>query len=244
MFRTPLPNADLSRLENLTADQLIALFAFCMKQGPGRMGPGQLADAWGALFSDLYLSAEELVDEFRRGEQRLEPGDEQILREFIAEDCRNGGHVVLNIIRKGGRIDRAALIIIANLADIAAIETGGTTALHLLAEACDKTVRQSLIRSAGKTLLSQIYDQRGIPVIFSIYGLGDVGVRDLDAIAQVFSEDELKSVMCRNRTGKDAFTVFSEIARSLKSRPAMERHVFFKSGAVRNADEDQTKPSP
>jgi hypothetical protein len=238
MFRTPIPNADKSRLENLSRDQLIGLFAGAAGQ-PGRIPVVQLADAWGALFSDLYLTAEELVDELQRGEHRLTPGQEQMLRDFVAADCRTGCSFVTGIIRKGGKIDRAALIMIANLEDLAAKDLNGTTALHLLAEACDKGVRPALIRRAGKRLLSSVFDRRGIPVIFSIYALGDLGMPDLDAIARVFSKDELKTVMCQNRTGKNALTVFSEIALSLKSRPSMERHTFFRSGAVRNADKEK-----
>ncbi len=128
---------------------------------------------------------------------------------------------------------------IADLENLAAIGINGTTALHLLADACDKGVRPTFIRRAGKHLLSHIYDSRGIPVIFSIYALGDLGMPDLDAIAKVFSENELKTVMCKNRTGKNAFTVFSDIAMSLKSRPSMERHTFFKTGAVRNAENER-----
>ncbi len=71
MFRTPIPNADIAWLENFSTGQLIGLFAAAHKSGPGRITNVQLADAWGALFSGLYLSAEELVDEMQRGEHRL-----------------------------------------------------------------------------------------------------------------------------------------------------------------------------
>jgi hypothetical protein len=236
MFRTPIPNADQSRLENFGTDRLLSLFAFCRKAGSQVIDNGLLSDAWGTLFSRLYLSAEELVDELQRGEHRLDDESEGMLREFIRADCRNGGLFVLNVIHKGGKIDRAALIMIADLEDLAGIEYNGTTAIHLLADSCDKWVRPALIRKAGPRLLSSVYDSRGIPVIFTIYTLGDICLSDLDALAKVFSKDDLNKIMCRNRTGKNALTVFTEIALSLKSHASLERHTFFKPSAPKDTD--------
>jgi hypothetical protein len=233
MFRTPIPNADLSRLENFRTDQLLGLFAFCGKTGSRVVDNSLLSDAWGTLFSILYLSAEELVDEMQRGEHRLDADNEDMLREFIRADCRNGGLFVLNVIHKGGKIDRAALIMIADLDEFAGIEYNGSTALHLLADTCDKWVRPALIRKAGPRLLSSVYDCRGIPVIFTIYSLGDISLSDLDALAKVFSKEELKNVMCRN-----ALTVFTEIALSLKSHASLERHTFFRHSPQKDTDVD------
>jgi hypothetical protein len=239
MFRTPIPNAELSTLENLGTAQLLGFFESCLKTG-SRVGDyGRLSDAWGTLFSGLYLSGEELIEEMQRGEHRLGAKDERMLREFVSADCRNGGLFVLNVIKKGGTIDRAALIMIADLGDLAGIEHNGTTAIHLLADACDKGLRPALIRKAGNRLLSCVYDRRGIPVIFTIFALGDLCLYDLEAITKVFSEDELKKIMCRTRTGKNALTVFTEIALSLKSHAPLDRHMFFKSTAVKDTDTDR-----
>ena len=71
----------------------------------------------------MFLSAEELVDEMQSGEQRLGDGEKRMLREFIKADCANGGAFVLNVIKKGGNIDPAALIMIADLEDLAGIDT-------------------------------------------------------------------------------------------------------------------------
>jgi hypothetical protein len=236
MFRTPIPNADQSRLEKCGTDQLLRFFACCPKTGTRVVDNCQLSDVWGTLFSRLYLSAEELVDEMQWGEHRLDGEQESMLREFIRTDCRNGGLFVMDVIHKGGKIDRAALIMIADLDDFARIEYRGTTAIHLLADACDKWVRPALIRKAGPRLLSTVYDRRGIPVIFTIFSLGDISISDLEALAKVFSREDLKNLMCKNRTGKNALTVFTEIARSLKSHASLERNTFFKPSALKDTD--------
>jgi len=238
MFRTPIPNADRSRLENFGTDQLLGLFSSCTKTGSRVVDNSLLSDAWGTLFSRLYLSAGELVDEMQRGEHRLDDEQETMLREFIRADCSKGGLFVLNVIHKGGTIDRAALIMIADLDDLAGIEYHGSTALHLLADTCDKWGRPALVRKAGPRLLSSVYDRRGIPVIFTIYSLGDICLSDLDALATVFSKDDLKKIMCKSRTGKNALTVFNEIALSLKSHASLERHVFFRPSAMKDTDVD------
>ena len=239
MFRTPIPNAELSTLENLGTAQLLGFFESYLKTGPRAVDYGRLADAWGALFSGLYLSGEELIEEMQRGEHRLGAKNEQMLRDFVSADCRNGGLFILNVIKKGGTIDRAALIMIADLGDLGGIEHNGTTAIHLLADACDKGLRPALIQKAGNRLLASVYDRRGIPVIFTIFALGDLCLFDLEAISQVFSKEELKNVMCRTRTGKNALTVFTEIALSLKSHAPLDRHMFFKGTAVKDADTDR-----
>jgi hypothetical protein len=239
MFRTPIPNEHIARLENYGPDQLVGLFGASRTSGSRVIDYGQLSDAWGMLFSGLYLSGGELIDEMQRGEHRIKEEDEHMLREFIRGDSRSGGLFVLKVIKKGGSIDRAALLMIADLEDLTGIEYNGTTAIHLLADACDKGIRPVLIQKAGKKLLSAAYDQRGIPVIYTIFALGDVCMSDLNAIAAVFSKDELKEVMCRNRTGKDALTVFSEITLSLKSHASLDRHMFFKASAAKDTDADR-----
>jgi hypothetical protein len=239
MFRTPIPNEDISRLENYGPEQLIGLFASYLRTGSRITDYGLLSDAWGMLFSGFYLSGEELIDEMQRDVHRLREKDEGLIREFIRKDCRNGGLFVLSVIKKGGNIDRAALIMIADLEDIAGIEYRGTTAIHLLADACDKGIRPVLIKRAGKKLLSEVYDRRGIPAIYTIFALGDLGMPDLNAIAAVFSKDDLAHVMCRNRTGKNALTVFSELALSLKSHASLDRHIFYKASPPKDTDPDR-----
>jgi hypothetical protein len=238
MFRTPIPNEDQSRLENCGTDQLLHLFKSSAKTGSRVVDNCLLSDAWGTLFSRMYLSAEELVDEMQGGEHRLDDENETLLREFIRSDCRNGGLFIMEVIHRGGKIDRAALIMIADLEDLAGIEYNGTTALHQLADTCDKWVRPAFIRKAGPRLLSQVYDRRGIPVIFTIFSLGDISVTDLDALARVFPREDLKKIMCRSRSGKDALTVFTEIALSLKSHMSLDRNTFFKPSGLKDTDVD------
>jgi hypothetical protein len=139
------------------------------------------------------------------------------------------------VISKGGNIERAALIMIADFADSASVEHNGTTALHLLAEACDKRVRPVIIERAGKRLLSSVYGQRDLPVLFSIFSLTDLCREDLDAIAKVFSRDELRRVMSRNRMGRNALEVFLEAAAKLNRYAPLERNRFETAWATRTA---------
>jgi len=227
MFRNPIPNANLANLENYGEEQLFALFESQLKTGSRIVDHGMFSEAWGHLFSGKFLSAEELVDDMQTGKHRLGEARERILREFIRADCASGGAFSLNVIKMGGNIDRAALIMIADLRDIARIDLRDTTAIHLLVNVCDRKVRPALIRRAGAPLLSRLYDSRGIPALFVIFSLGDVNRSDLEAIAKVFSPHELRNVMSRNRTGRNALEVFTEISRSLKNRPVTERNTFF-----------------
>jgi len=236
MFRTPIPTTEISQLENCSPDQLLAIFESCVQNGFRRVETGLLSSAWGVIFTHYFLSAEELVDDVEGGEHRLGEEQEQMLKAFIRADCARGSPFVQDVIRKGGKIDRAALIMMADLEDLATIELNGTTALHLLADACDKGVRPALIRRAGKRMLSQVFDRRGIPVIFSIYALGDLSTYDLDAIATVYSREELRQVMSRNRSGKNALTVFDELSAGLKKRASLDRNTFFKTNALKSTN--------
>ena len=235
MFRTPIPNEDLARLERLTTDELVGLFSFCLKGGPRAMDNNLLAGAWGALFSRLFLTGQDLIDRVQDG-HALPGVQERVLQEFIREDCRKGGLFVLQVIRKGGTIDRAALIMIADPCDLAGVEVNGSTAIHLLAGACDRAVRPAFIRRTGRTILSTVYDARGIPVLYTIFGLGDLSLDDLDAIEALFSKEELKNVMCQSRTGKDALTVFTELFRSLQSHAPLDRHPFYNNPGRKERD--------
>jgi hypothetical protein len=120
---------------------------------------------------------------------------------------------------------------IANLEDLTGIEHNGMMAIHLLVDACDKKVRPALIKRAGKKLLSQVYDRRGIPLIFSVFSLCDLCTDDLDAITSVFSRDELKNIMSRSRTGNNALDVFTRISASMKRYPSRERNASLERNA-------------
>jgi hypothetical protein len=227
-----VPNANRQILENYRPENLIALFASC-KVRPSRIPNNQLAEAWGILFSRFYLSEGDLVDSMKAGEHKLGKEGGRMLREFISSDCAKGGHFVIEVITKGGSVDRAALFMIADLKDIAAIQHNGTTALHLLTDACDKYVRPALIEQAGKHLLSDVYNTHGMPVLFTIFSLPDLRGEDLDAIAKMFSQKDLEKVMNRNRSGKNAFEIFTETSLRFKTHVPGERNKFFVSHAVR-----------
>jgi hypothetical protein len=115
------------------------------------------------------------------------------------------------------------------------------TAIHLIVGACDKRVRPALIRRAGKRLLSQVYDRRGLPVIFSIFGLCDLDMEDLDAIASVFSRDELREIMSKNRSGNNALDVFTNVSASMKRYPRMERNALVRNAFYIPAAKDTRK---
>ena len=244
-LRPLLPNAHHSIVERCGLTDLLGLFEASLKIRPKKAEYDLLAAAWGKLFSDLFLSAEEMVSELGQGEHRLTPDQEQMLRDFITADCRSGGVFVINVIKNGGKIDRAALIMIADLEELAGLEFNGVMAIHLLGEACDKRVRPTLIRRAGKRLLSQVYDRRGLPLVFSIFSLCDLCMDDLNAIASVFSEEELKHIMSRSRTGKSAYEVFLNVAASMKRYPSMERNAtMVRNAFVIPAAKDTQKEGP
>jgi len=238
MLRPPVPNTRISRLERCDSHELLGIFELCLKTGSRRTKYGRLPDVWGILFSRLYMSPVELVDEMQGGEHRLDGESARMLREFIKADCAGGGAFVLSVIKKGGMIDRSALIMIVDLADLASVEHDGTTAIHLLMGACDRRVRPVLITRAGSGLLSGVYDRNGMPVLLSIFGLSDLCTSDLDAIAKVFPKDELRKVMCRNRMGRSALEVFTEVSAMLEGTSSQDRNTFFTARAVRDADMD------
>jgi CheY-like chemotaxis protein len=201
---------------------------------------GLLYEAWTTLFSKLYLTPEELIDGMESGQHRLGEENERILREFIKADCASRGIFVLTVIKKGGMMDRAALIMIADLADIAGFEHEKTTGLHMLVTACDKRVRPALIKKAGKKLLSSVFDYRDVPALFVVLGLSDLSVPDLDAIENVFSKEDLRQVMSRKRMGRNALEVFSEFSPGVRQYGARDRNVFTINPAIKttNLEED------
>jgi hypothetical protein len=236
MLLPPVPNDRMSRLESCNTRQLLGMFGACLKDGSRQAGYGELPDAWGTLFTRLYISPVELVEEMQAGKHRLDGESERMLRGFIKEDCAGGGTFVLNVIRRGGMIDRSALIMIADLADLAGTEEDGTTALHLLMGACDRRARPVLIARAGSQLLAGVYDGRGIPVLLAIFGLGDLCTADLDAIAGVLPHDELRKVTCRNGRGRNALDVFTDVSVMLQGKASRDRNTFITARAVKDAE--------
>jgi len=223
-------------LEDLSTDQLYGLFAYYAKKRPSGVPYGNLAEAWGLFFGGLYLSAEELLEGMQGAGSRLSADRSEIMREFIHADCQKGGTFVLDVIRKGGKIGRAALIMVAGFPDLAGVESRGSTALHLLASACDRRARIALIGRAGKEALSGIFDARGMPVLFTIMGLSDLTREDLDAIGKIFSRDELRTIKSRTRTGRNGLQMFTEAHRRLKTREPAERNAFSIPRAVKNTN--------
>jgi len=174
-----------------------------------------LPDIWDILFSKMFISPVDLIDAMRSGTHKLREEDVHMLRQFIKEDCINGGRFVQAVIKTGGMIDRAALIMIADSQDLARVEYDGTTPIHQLAMACGKLVRPTLIRKFGKQLLSTLYDHDGMPALFLIFKLGDLRIHDLDAIKDVFSKNDLQKVKVKNGRGRNGLEIFDEIYRSI-----------------------------
>jgi CheY-like chemotaxis protein len=229
MLHTPVRNTEIALLENSTPQQLLDLFESCLRTRSKVTEYGKMSVAWGILFSSLYLSNMELESEMQNGIHRLSEDKESMLREFIRTDCENGGTFVMNVIKTGGTIDRSALIMIADLENLARIEQDGTTAIHILAKACDKGVRPALISRAGKQLLANVFDRNGIPVIFSIIGMSNLTEQDLVALETTFSKDDLKKVMAKNRMGRNALEAFTEVATTLRDNLALKHKTFLPS---------------
>jgi hypothetical protein len=226
MFRTPLPSAGTSMIERCSTDDLLGIFESYLRTNTRKIAYNDFPVAWGILFSNLYLSAEELVSEVNAGKHQLGEVKESMLREFIRVDCQTGGAFVVNVIKTGGKIDRAALIMFSDPGDLAGLVYQGSTALHILVEACDKGVRPVLIERAGKKLLSEVFDSRDLPVLFRIFALGDLSGSDLNAIRNVFTQDDLRRVRSRKGSGKNALEVFIQASNALKSHAPLERNTF------------------
>jgi CheY-like chemotaxis protein len=240
MLRPPVPNDKIAMLENCKPQELLGFFESCIKTGPKGKVYGLLPDAWGTLFSGVYLSPVELVDEMCSEVHRLGEANEEMLRQFVKADWPNGGTFVLSVIEKGGMIDRSALIMIADPPDLAKIEYNGTTALHMLVKASDRRVRPVLITRAGKQLLSGVFDRNGIPVLLSLFLLSDLCAFDLNAISQVFTPGDLKTVMAKNRMGRNGLEIFTEISESMKGKPIRDRNAFAVNNAVKTTNPEGT----
>jgi len=244
MLRTPIPTTKITQMERYTPEQLLSIFESCLKAGSIKAEHGLLYEAWATLFSKLYLTPEELIDQMESGQHRFGGENERMLCEFIKADCANQGFFILNVIKKGGMMDRAALVMIADLADIAGFVHEKTTGLHMLVTACDKRVRPALIRKAGKELLSNVFDFRDIPALFVVLGLSDLSVPDLDAIEKVFSKEDLRQVMSRKRMGRNALEVFSEFSPGVRQYGSKERNVFNFNPAIKTTSLEEGAVSP
>jgi CheY-like chemotaxis protein len=240
-FHAPKPRPLDSSLESATPRQLLELFGASLKKGPRKPDFRTLTVAWGVLFSSLFLSTMEVQSELH---SKISPENQAMLREFVKADCARGGRFVFNVIKKGGHIDRSALIMIADLQDLAGITQDGVPAIHLLTRACDKNIRPCLIERAGKQLLSSVFDRDGLPVFFVILGLANLSIFDIDAIERVFSKDDLREIMVQNRTGRNGLEAFTEIATRMREHLNLQHKMFATSRPeVTATSEDVCEPS-
>ena len=222
IFHTPMPHSKISSLERSTPHQLLELFEASLKPGSKRPDFRILSSAWGILFSSLFLSSTEVQNEIHT----ISRENQEMLREVVKADCARGGLFVFNVIKKGGLIDRSALIMIADIRDLAEIKQDGIPAIHLLTKSCEKSIRPVLIVKAGKQLLSSIFDSDGVPVLFTILGLSDLSIYDLDAIEKVLSKDDLRQIMAQSRMGRNGLEAFTEISTRMRENLALRRKTF------------------
>lgn len=221
-LRMPGPLSSLSRIEKASPRQLIDLFGSSLAAGQKKPDVAMLTMAWGTLFSSLFLSSSDLQIDIGT----ISSADRDLLRAVIRDDCTRSGKFVFSVIKKGANLDRSALVMIADLGDFAGVEQDGETAISLLIKTCDKSIRPFLIEKAGKKLLAGSCDSNGVPVLFTIFGLGDLSVYDIDAIERVFSKEELKKVVPRNGLGRNALDAFTEIATRIRENLAHQRKSF------------------
>ncbi|PKG32761.1 response regulator [Methanoregula sp.] len=238
-LRMTMPQSSLSWIEKATPRQLIDLFGTSVAGGQKRPNPGTLFMAWGALFSSLFLSSSDLQNDI----DTISREDRELLCRVIHDDCtRSGGKFVFTILQKGANLDRAALVVIANLSDLATVTQDGEPAIILLIKTCDKSIRPLLIEKAGKRLLAGVNDRDGIPALFSVFGLGDLSVYDIEAVEKVFTKEELKKVVPKTGLGRSAFDAYTEIATRLKESLAHQRKSFMnaRAGAAAEAGNGKT----
>jgi|GEM_PF-911211 CheY-like chemotaxis protein len=222
-FHAQKPRSLETSLESATPRQLFELFGSSLKKGPRKPDSRTLTVAWGVLFSSLFLSTMEVQSEIH---SKISPENQAMLREVVKADCARGGRFVFNVIKKGGQIDRSALIMIADLQDLAGIEQDGVPAIHLLTRACDKNIRPCLIERAGKQLLSKVFDRDGLPVFFVILGLANLSIFDIEAIERVFSKDDLREIMVQNRMGRNGLEACTEIATRMREHLNLQHKLF------------------
>ncbi|PKL70642.1 MAG: hypothetical protein CVV30_04655 [Methanomicrobiales archaeon HGW-Methanomicrobiales-1] len=243
IFGSTFQSSELYALETSESSKLLEKFETAVKREVKGNNYKILPDIWGILFSNLFISPMDLIDSMHRGDAILGKENVNMLRQFIKNDCMSGGWFVQAVIKKGGMIDRAALIMIADPRDLARIQRDGTTAIHQLAKICDRRIRPELIRKFGKQLLSSLYDNNGMPALFLIYGLGDLRIHDIDAIAEVFSKSDLKKIKVQNGMGRDGLEIFNEISRSINYMAVLEKTMASALPAdMRDGEEPDDKP--
>jgi len=227
-IRIPMPHSSLSWLEKATPRQLIELFESSFTDSQKKPDTETLFMAWGALFSSLFLSSSDLQDDI----DTISQEDRELLCRVIHEDCSKSGKFVFTIIKKGANLDRSALVMISNLNDLARVEQDGEPAILLLLKTCDKSIRPALIVKAGKTLLAGIYDRNGVPLIFTIFGLSDLNVYDIDAIDKVLTKEQLKKIVPKTGLGRSALDAYTEIATRMRENLAHQRKSFMSARAA------------
>lgn len=227
-LRIPMPQSSLSWIEKASHRQLIELIGSSLTEGAKKPDDNTLFMAWGTLFSNLFLSSSDLQTDI----DTISEEDRELLRKVIHEDCTRSGKFVFSVIKKGANLDRSALVMIANFNDLARVEQDGEPALLLLMKTCDKSIRPALIVKAGKTLLAGIYDSNGVPLIFTVFGLSDLSVYDIDAIDKVLTKEELKKIMPKSGLGRSALDAYTEIATRMRENLAHQRKSFMNARAV------------
>jgi len=238
VFESSFQSSERYALETSESSKLLEKFKTCAKTEVKGNNYKILPDIWGILFSNMFISPMDLIDSMHRGDPMLGEENVNMLRQFIKKDCMSGGRFVQAVIKKGGMIDRAALIMIADPGDLARIDCNGTTAIHQLAMICDKRIRPELIRKFGKQLLSTLYDSSGMPALFLIFGLGNLRVHDIDAIAEVFTKSELKQIKVQNGMGRNGLEIFNEISRSINYLAVLEKTMAAVIPADKGDDEE------
>jgi len=222
MNHPPPPNTDRYLLENAHPQQLLEKFDLCLKAGPRSPEYSLLPEAWGILFFNLYLSPFEVFEDLRTENPRLGKENEDLLRQFIKNDCSRGGKFVIQVIKNGGMTDLSALAMIADPHDLACLECDSRTAVHLLFSTCGTKMRPDLIRKFGTTL-SSLCDRDGVPLLLSILGQSDLTSRDLNAITKVFSNDDLKKIIPKSGSGKNALDLLRDLSRPKKGGETVTR---------------------
>lgn len=226
-IRIPMAHSSLTWIEKASNHQLIELLGSSLIKGPKKPDDTTLFMAWGTLFSNLFLSSSDLQADI----DTISEEDRELLKKVIHEDCVRSGKFVFSVIKKGANLDRSALVMIANLNDLARVQQDGEPAILLLMKTCDKTIRPALIVKAGKTLLAGIYDSNGVPLIFTVFGLSDLSVYDIDAIDKVLTKEELKKIMPKSGLGRNALDAYTEIATRMRENLALQRKSFMNARA-------------
>lgn len=227
-LRIPMAHSSLTWIEKATPRQLIDLIGSSLTDGQKKPDDTTLLMAWGTLFSNLFLSSSDLQIDL----DLISDEDRELLKKVIHEDCARSGKFVFTLIKKGANLDRSALIMIANLNDLGRVEQDGEPALLLLMKTCEKSIRPALIVKAGKTLLAGIYDSNGVPLIFTVFGLSDLSIYDIDAIDKVLTKEQLKKIMPKSGLGRSALDAYTEIATRMRENLALQRKSFMNARAA------------